>query len=56
VKPYAKVLDFNNTQLSGEKAAEQLLVIIQCFQNFKQLDKNFRAEAKKKGDERSAKK
>ena len=31
VRIYDKVKDFNNTQLSGEKAAEQLLVIIQCF-------------------------
>ena len=52
VTSFEKVKDFNNTQLSGEKANEQLIVIIQCFQNSKMLEKQYSQQAKLKKEEK----
>jgi len=51
-KKFEKIKDFDNSQMAGEKSAAQLEIIIQCFDNFRRLNKEYkklRNENKKAG-------
>ena len=48
LKDHEKIRNFDNTASSGEKAALQLEVIIQCMDNFKKLRKQYLERKKEK--------
>lgn len=47
-RQFEHIKDFDNSQTAGEKAAAQLKIINSCFDNFKRLDKQYKAEALEK--------